>query len=230
MASVPTPIRIVKHALFSVLPGPPGLRNRACFHHLTRRPVTEAFETALAAAPRGALCIDCGANRGDWTEKFLDRGLETHAFEPDPWSFARLSERLEGRAGLHLVNKAVGTTAGTTDFYRDAEFAEAPEWHSLASSIYPRADRPQQKVTVEVIDFLQFLRDLDRDVAVIKMDIEGAEVPILEALFASELVSRIGHLFVETHEMQFPGLLERTWALRARAETLKGCTVNLDWR
>lgn len=228
--AVPRPARIAKHAVFSLLPGQIGLRNRACYHHLVKRPVMDRFERALNSLRPGDICIDCGANRGLYTEKFAARGARTHAFEPDPWSFARLSERMAADPGdIHLRNAAVGTKAGHITFYRDAGFDDAPRKASLASSIYPRADRPQQAIDVETVDFLAFLRGLDRDIAIIKMDIEGAEVPLLEALFASDLMDRIGYLFVETHELQFPDLLVRTWALRAQARRIKGPVIDLDW-
>jgi hypothetical protein len=61
------------------------------------------------------------------------------------------------------------------------------------------------------------------------MDIEGAEVEILEALLASGTVDKLRHVFVETHELQFPDLLERTWQLREKVKTLKDVSINLDW-
>lgn len=227
---IPRPARVAKHAVFSLLPGQIGLRNRACYHHLVKQPVTNRFDKALASLRPGDICVDCGANRGLYTEKFAARGAQTHAFEPDPWSFAQLSERMASNPGdINLRNAAVGTEMGQITFYRDASFEAAPKKASLASSIYPRSDRPQEPIPVQTVDFLAFLRGLDSDIAIIKMDIEGAEVPLLEALFASDLMERIGHLFVETHELQFPELLARTWALRAQARRITGPVIDLDW-
>ncbi|HKK97182.1 MAG TPA: FkbM family methyltransferase, partial [Marivita sp.] len=85
-------------------------------------------------------------------------------------------------------------------------------------------------IDVTVIDFPAFLERLEGDVAVIKMDIEGAEVPLLEALFDHPVKSRIGHLFVETHESRIPDLRDRTDALRARAAGMVQPVVNMDWK
>ena len=58
----------------------------------------------------------------------------------------------------------------------------------------------------------------DDDIGILKVDIEGAEVPLLEALFdRSDLMGRISHIFAETHEWLIPDHKPRVKALRARA-------------
>jgi hypothetical protein len=42
---------------------------------------------------------------------------------------------------------------------------------------------------VRQVDFLRYIRELDSDIGVLKIDIEGAEVPLLEALFATPELS-----------------------------------------
>ena len=51
-----------------------------------------------------------------------------------------------------------------------------------------------------------------------KMDIEGAEVEVLERLLGSTDTRLLGEVFVETHEKYQPELRERTQALRDRVE------------
>lgn len=40
---------------------------------------------------------------------------------------------------------------------------------------------------------------------------------------------RVCYLFLETHELQFPDLLLRTWAFRAQARRINGTVIDLDW-
>jgi hypothetical protein len=61
------------------------------------------------------------------------------------------------------------------------------------------------------------------------MDIEGAEVPILESLLNSSIAERIHCIFVETHEFKVPGLLERTDALRKKISKMKQPMIYLNW-
>lgn len=229
MSRVPEPVRILKHAVFQFLPGPIGLRNRACLHHLTKASAAPSFERALQELSPGDICIDCGANVGEISGKFAQRGARVYAFEPDPWSFRTLSANLGDRSGVTLMNRAVGVEQGRIAFFRDAAFEDQPDLHSLASSVYPRPDRPQVSVEVEVIDLPAFLRSLDAPVKILKMDIEGAEVALLEALIDEGLAAGIGHIFVETHELQFADLLDGTARLRKRVSDMRLEHINLDW-
>ena len=229
MSRFPEPVRVLKHAVFQFLPGRIGVRNRACLHHLTKPSAAASFQTALESLSAGDICIDCGANVGEISKKFAARGARTYAFEPDPWSFQQLAANLQGHANATLFNKAVGLRPGSIDFFRDAEFSEQPDLHSLASSVYPRPDRKQVAVQVEVADLVAFIQSLDAPVKILKMDIEGAEVELLEALIDQGIAARVGHIFVETHELQFAELLESTARLRKTVSDKGFSHINLDW-
>jgi FkbM family methyltransferase len=229
MSVFPEPLRIMKHAVFQFLPGHIGIRNRACLHHLTKPSAAASFQKALDMLSEGDICIDCGANVGEISEKFAARGARTYAFEPDPWSFGKLSARLQDRSNVTLFNKAVGVEEGSIEFFRDAAFADQPDLHSLASSVYPRPDREQTSVKVEVIDLIAFIRSLEVPVKILKMDIEGAEVEVLEKLIEEGMAAQIGHVFVETHELQFAELLESTARLRRTVSDNGLGHINLDW-
>jgi len=226
---VPKWARILKHGLFAALPGYVGLRNRACYRHLTRVDATPAFEAALETLSPESVCIDCGANLGVVTRRLADRCGKVYAFEPDPWTAARLAENLAGRDNVTILPKAVGTEAGTVTLYRTTDFDTCPDVASLATSVFARPLSAAEGVEVDSVDFVAFLRGLNRDIAILKMDVEGAEVDILEKLLGDPVRDRIGHIFVETHELQFTQLLARTERLRALTVSLTRPVVNLDW-
>jgi FkbM family methyltransferase len=226
---VPRSVRLAKHALFQFLPGRIGVRNQACLHHLRRKSAADIFLRAVEEVRPGDLLIDCGANVGAVSSVFAKTGARVHAFEPDPWSFEQLSRKLEGFRNVELHKKAVGTEDGTIRFYRSSEFDADPESLSLASSVNRRAGTAQEALEVQMIDLVKFIDSLDAEVGILKIDIEGAEVPLLERLFESACLQRIRYIFVETHELQFPELLERTASLRRRAERIEHAVVNLDW-
>lgn len=62
-----------------------------------------------------------------------------------------------------------------------------------------------------------------------KIDVEGAEVPILEAIISNGLMDRIDRIFAETHEKKIPQLAERTERLRREARARWPDRINLDW-
>jgi hypothetical protein len=60
-----------------------------------------------------------------------------------------------------------------------------------------------------VIDLPAFPDDLDRDVAPVETDVEGAEPALLERPLGAPEAARIGATFAETHEAGRPELHER---------------------
>jgi hypothetical protein len=61
------------------------------------------------------------------------------------------------------------------------------------------------------------------------MDIEGAEVPVIEKLIETGAIERVENVFVETHEKRIPALAERTRRLRNRLENMNRINCNFDW-
>ena len=196
-----------------------------------RKAAFASFDAAVAALRPGDLAIDLGANAGLFTEPMAQSGADVIAFEPDPHAFALLQQRVGNRPNATLIAAAAGAEAGQFQLYRHRDFATEPDRRTTSSSLI--ADKrnvdPAQAITVEVKDFTAFLRDLNRDVALLKIDIEGAEVALLERLLADPVSGRIGHIFVETHERMLPGLALRTQTLKAKAKGRAKPVINWDW-
>ena len=81
---------------------------------------------------------------------------------------------------------------------------------------------------VDQIDLPAFIAALPR-VSLLKLDVEGSEVPILERLLDTGMASRIDCIFAETHERSVPELSARTVALRQRIARENLLHVSLDW-
>ncbi|MGJ8604153.1 MAG: FkbM family methyltransferase [Marivita sp.] len=227
-----TALRRAKYGLMQHLPGALGQKYRRKLRKLVDTPRAEAAFRAALAGAEGQICIDLGANLGQHTRIMAAQAAKVYAFEPDPWTAAELRTRLADIPNIEIVEAAAGTAEGTFPLYRTASFDSDPEEQSQSSSLMAakRNIDTSSAVDVAVIDFPAFLQNLNADIAVIKMDIEGAEVPLLEALFDHPVKSRIKHLFVETHESRIPELLERTNALRSRAAQMTQPLVNMDWK
>ena len=54
-----------------------------------------------------AVCIDCGANVGNITQKFLTECDVVHAFEPNPYAFKKLKERFLFNPNVFCYENAV---------------------------------------------------------------------------------------------------------------------------
>jgi FkbM family methyltransferase len=136
------------------------------------------------------LILDCGANIGVasifWKRLYpLARII---AFEPDPTVFHVLSRNLDtlGLMDVERVQRAVWTDATSVPFW--TEGADAGRLVEVGGQV----SGPRQTVqTVRLRDYL------DTSVAMLKVDIEGAEVDVL--LDCADRLTNVQNLVVEYH-------------------------------
>lgn len=190
------------------------------------------FQQLVQKLTPGDIVIDCGANVGDVTNAFAKTQATVYVFEPDPYCFSILEKRFNGCSNVKLFNKAVGIENRAINLYRAENFAKNPEFLSQSSSIYISKKNvcDLNAFEVEQIDFVAFVQALPDRVAILKIDIEGAEVPVIEDLLDTNAIERIDYVFAETHEKQIPELAERTVVLRKRIAEGGYSNINLDWR
>lgn len=201
-----------------------------------RKASAEGFLAGVAAMLRkGDMAMDCGANLGVVTAVLAETEADIMAFEPDPWAFSQLQAKFGDHPRVKLVNAAVGATAGTVKLMRSENFDDNPTGASVKSTILDggRAIDEGNAVEVELIDFPRLLRDTMAErgqIAFVKMDIEGAELEILEEMERQDLFGTIRCIVAETHERKFKDLRPRFRDLRRRmAAAYPTSKVNLDW-
>ena len=212
------------------MPGRGGRRYARKLDALLAR--TDGFAEAMRRS-NGLTCIDLGANVGEYTRMLSATAKEVIAFEPDPWTCARLRANLSDLDNVRIENAAAGISDGTVLLYRHPDFDRDPEFHSQSTSVFASKANVAGRAAAAIcqVGFIRYLRALDRDIGILKIDIEGAEVDLLEALFDEPaLLGRIMYIFAETHESKIPGHSERVDVLRRRAAVCRRPLVNLEWR
>ncbi|WP_299471914.1 FkbM family methyltransferase [uncultured Roseibium sp.] len=187
------------------------------------------FDVLLGALSEDSLCLDLGANVGEFTEKLAAKAGHVHAFEPDPWTFEQLKERVGHLPNVTLYQAAIGVEDGTIELRRPPEFENDPKTASVGCSIVAGADDTWSTVPVKMVGFSGFLKGLNRRIDIVKMDIEGAEVDVLEHFLKSPLLTAVDAMFVETHEVNMAELRERIEKLRQAVSFLEKPEINLDW-
>jgi len=201
-----------------------------------RKASAEGFLAGVCAMLRpGDLALDLGANMGVVTAVLAETGADVVAFEPDPFAFAALQEKFAGQPRVLLVQAAVGVGSGTVRLMRADNFGANPEGASVKSTILAGGRRIDAGNAVEVplVDFPGYVRDAVARrgrIAFVKMDIEGAELDILEMMDRDGLFADIGCLVAETHERKFRDQRDRYKTLRREfGAKYPAGRVNLDW-
>lgn len=189
------------------------------------------FFNYVETLEKGSLVIDCGANVGNVTAAFVRRGFYVHAFEPDPYARRFLEKRFGKHPLVTIHPRAVGVLAGSTTLYRIDAFAQRPKKASMSSSVVRRTGHTDvDAIEVEVVDLSEFMRSLGRRVDLLKLDVEGSEVAIVEKLLDEGTYRDVGMVYAETHERHSADLAERTANLRRRIAEAGITNINLDWR
>lgn len=214
------------------------------YHWLTERLLNTFAPTPRLVLPEvgleidvrpGDIIIDCGANVGDITSRFARSRAKVYAFEPNPLVFGILNRRFRGLPRVHCFNQGVMDRVCQLSLNIPAPKAssDAIDVSVAASFVGHAGNTPEgtmQQVDIPCVNLAEFVRNLGKNVRLLKLDIEGAELPVLNSLLDTGMIHRIDHVLVETHEKQMPQLLAETDTLRdrLRREGLDG-KVRLDW-
>ncbi|MEQ1755578.1 MAG: FkbM family methyltransferase [Micropepsaceae bacterium] len=188
------------------------------------------FHLALLDLKPGDITIDCGANVGLYTRFLARSGATVHAFEPDPFAFEELRKNTSMMPDVHLHQAAVGIADGEIELFRSAQFEKDPINRTVDSSIVPGQKHlsATHAIKVKLVSLPKFIANLQSPVSLLKMDIEGAEVEILEALIEGKATDQVRRAFVETHENTHKRLKARTFNLVRYAKAHLP-SWNLDW-
>ena len=188
------------------------------------------FNSALGFLQKGSLVIDAGANIGEFTKLFLDKGFKVHAFEPDTIALKELKKKCETSKELKLYEAAVGLKNERQKLYRYRKFDESNPYSTQGSSLLNyRSGKNKPFIEIKVIDFIEYLKQQTDSISLLKMDIEGIEIDILNKIIDENFHKKIKFIFVETHERFSHSLGVETAKLKLRIKKLKIRNINLDW-
>lgn len=194
-----------------------------------QRRATAAFD-AVELGPDD-IAIDCGANVGEVTARLAANGATVHAFEPNPIAFEALTSSTAGLDSVILHQCAVSDHDGTARLYLHRKHKRDPLGHSTGSSLSVGKHNldGDNSIDVPTIDLAGFIEGLPGRVRILKIDVEGLEVLLINHLIDRGVLDRIDHVFCETHEFKVPGLLAQCRELRLRLASENIRNVNLDW-
>ena len=188
------------------------------------------FNRALSNLNKGSYVIDCGANVGEFTKLFLEKGFFVDAFEPDPIAINELKKKCKNNKSLNLFQSAVGLKDNTQKLFRYRKFDENDPYSTQGSSLLDyRSGTNKPFVEIKVIDFINHINKQKKEISLLKMDIEGSEIEILNKIIDLNIHDKIKYIFVETHERFSHKLGLKTAKLKLRIKNLNIKNINLDW-
>lgn len=193
------------------------------------------LDGVVAMLRPGDVVLDCGANMGEITVRLAQSPATVHAFEPDPDCFAHLRMRFADTPNVVLHNAAVGASAGRLTLFKGTSGSGSLEASSVKNTLLSggRGVDEENGIPVDVLDLPAFIAGQlaeGRNIAFLKVDIEGTEIELLNKLHADGLLARLGLTVAETHEKKFRHLQDDFAALRAMvADHYKPTHVNLEW-
>jgi FkbM family methyltransferase len=188
-----------------------------------------AFEF-ISGLPEGASVLDLGGNIGLFSLACAQRapGVRLFTYEPGPPNFRLFEMNCLANPGpgerIELRREAVGGTAREDDWFFD-------EANPGGSSLFGQQGKPCR---VKIAAFAEVIASLPRPIALVKIDVEGAEYEILEQT-PPETWREIPAVSLELHDnprgkLTKTAFLDRMRALGFVVEEESVCTFFLHRR
>ncbi len=151
--------------------------------------------------------IDCGANIGMSLLYIKIRAprAQVVCFEPNPAARAVLEKNVAANGwekDVRVLPYALGKKKGTVDFFVDEK-----EKTSSGGSIGHYQKNKNQKLNSYSVEVETLSQYIDQEVNLLKIDIEGAELDVLEELVAAGKLHLVSTLQLEYHYI--PGFFTR---------------------
>ena len=150
-------------------------------------------EDIVRDAQAGAVVFDLGGNIGAFALRMANEVPPIHvrSYEPGPQNASIFRENLDLnpqlRSRITLIEEAVSSASGTAQWRFDSE-------NPGGSSLYGSGEA----VTVKTRSIQEILRTCDSSIALLKIDIEGAEFDLLQGAVASDWRT-VPAVYVEFH-------------------------------
>lgn len=153
-----------------------------------------------------SVVFDCGAYVGDFASQMIDRyQCRVFCFEPSPVYFEKLSRRFAGQPRITCLNYGIGSSS------TEAKISVEED----ASSLF----RAAESGAVETVRFMDINEALQLAgggrIDLLKLNIEGGEFEILEAILERNLATRFRHIQVQFHQV-IPDFHERRMKIREK--------------
>ena len=155
------------------------------------------------------LFVDLGTNLGQgytWFSKYFNhKNITFELFEPNPYCYNELLKLKDNVSGkIRIFNMGVGSKAGRVKFY-GLNYNEGGKFSEGGTVIKNHNSKKfkhnNNLISVDIENFNDYLIRNSKlyNKIIVKMDIEGAELDLLESLISHQTIELINILYVEFH-------------------------------
>jgi FkbM family methyltransferase len=133
--------------------------------------------------------LDVGANEGKYTLLMALKSRHVYAWEPNPLTAKKLRDNVKGRVNVTVFSEALGEAEGILDLYLHDR--------SIYDSLIVKREGYTKTVKTKVRSLDSYV--FPEGVGIIKIDTEGAEIPILRG-GAKTILKERPMLIIEVHD------------------------------
>ena len=181
-----------------------------------KKKLPKNFLNHLATLKNSDYIIDVGANVGLVTEIMAQTNAKVIAFEPNNQAFKKLNKLRMRYKNLETINKAASIKDGKLKLFFHKNTKTSNNDLTQASSLLKNKPNVSEDLfeTVDTIDFAKYIFSLNTQIELMKIDIEGYEIELINHLISTGAINKINIIYCETHEKKFNELKIKTQQMK----------------
>lgn len=154
---------------------------------------TESDRYSYNDLTKNSLVIDAGSYEGNWANLMNEKyGCQVIALEPVPEFYANIANRFAGREGIIVLNAGL---AGTS---RKEKFGVKGALTGIAC---PPDNGEAEVQLIGVAELLNTPWCLGKQIDLLKLNVEGSEFEILDAILDGGIECRFSNLQIQPHDV-----------------------------
>ena len=180
----------------------PTILRKLRLWHLSLNILPSEFKCHLKKIKPGDIVIDIGSNIGLVSEYLAKYNVQVISFEPNSVAFKEMEHYLSKYENVKIYNEAAGLKNRKVKLYKHHSTYTSKEDLTQSSSLLYEKSNVSKDIyeNVKEIDFAEFILKLNKRVELIKIDIEGYEISLINHLIDNDCLKNINKIYVELHD------------------------------
>jgi FkbM family methyltransferase len=144
---------------------------------------------------KDSIVFDVGGYKGEWAKKISEKyGSKIFIFEPVPDFYSTIKQLFKNNSNVVLLDFGLSDKTETKQFHVSDDASSS---NIQGGSI----------IDVNFREISNFIKTIDGNIDLIKINIEGDEYPLLKNLIKTRKISRFSHIQVQFHTF-YPDAIE----------------------